>query len=395
MIGGGPLTRLLARRASLAILGLMTLVMAIFIAKSFTTILEETVRNGGSAFDVAILLIFKLPQIVDFALPLAVMLGLYLALTAARDANELIICAAAGVPWTRIPLFAGVVGCVGLCVSLLFAGILTPLSSYALRLALTNLKAQLVVQEITAPGQRNSLRTFQGRTVIATPSQDPTTERGNLFIYHPEPGDGWRISQANDWTVIGPDDAGTYSVQMQGFRELSGAANQDTLPVAEDIDTMADVLRSLTVAVSTITLDFRIEDLVRTVETARRDNETLIYDLVGKTGAADQEPDARALRRFGELLARALLCPVAALLAVAATAWSATRAGRFLALPVATILVLLCDIFGRAALGDAALYGGTVFWGILGAATLIGIGMPLAYILKRGEIIVAPRRGRE
>lgn len=394
MIGADPLTRLLARRTTRTVVALLVLVEAIFLAESFTTILEEAVRNGGSVFDVALLLALKLPEVIDFALPLAIMLGLYVALTAARDANELIVCAAAGVPWTRVPLFAGGVGAIALCISLLFAGILTPMSSYALRLSLTGLKARLVVQEITAPGQRNSLRNLEGRTIIATPSQDPDTQRGNLFIYHPEPVDGWRISQADDWTAVGPNDQGGYAVQMHGFRESSGTAKQGTDLQADEPESIAEALQSLTVAVNTVTLDFRMEDLVKTAKTVRRDNETLIFDLIGETAGARDVKASSALRRFGELLARALLCPVAALLAVTAAAWASTRAGCFVALPMAAVAVLVCDIFGRAVLGDAALQGLAVFWATLGVSALIGLGAPLACILWHAESIMAPGRSR-
>jgi lipopolysaccharide export LptBFGC system permease protein LptF len=194
--------------------------------------------------------------------------------------------------------------------------------------------------------------------------------------------------------VIGPDDDGTYSVHMQQFRESSGSAAKGTAPQTDGQQSIVDALHGMTVAVSTISLDFRIEDLVKSARTARRDNEKLIFDLIGKAPGTGQAADRSVLRRFGEVLARALLCPVAALLAVAAAASSVSPMGRFLALPVAAVVLLLCDVFGGTALGDAAQQGGPALWGTLAAACLIGLGLPLAYILKRGEIIVAPGRSR-
>ena len=101
MIRGGPMTRLLAGRTMRILLGLLVLIEAIFIAESFTTTIETVVSNGGSAWDLFLLLLLQTPEIVDFALPLVLLIGLFFAINAARDDNELVVCSAAGVPWTQ------------------------------------------------------------------------------------------------------------------------------------------------------------------------------------------------------------------------------------------------------------------------------------------------------
>ena len=95
---GGPMTRLLGWRSLRMLLGLLALIEAIFIAESFTSLMESVVRNGGSALDLALLLTLKTPEVIDFALPLVILLGLFFAINASRDDNELVVCAAAGVP---------------------------------------------------------------------------------------------------------------------------------------------------------------------------------------------------------------------------------------------------------------------------------------------------------
>lgn len=388
------MTRLLTRRTVRTVLGLLLLVEAIFLAESFTTIMEQTIRNGGSALDLGYMLLLKSPEVIDFALPLALMLGLYFAITTARDDNELVICAAAGVSWKRIPAFAGAVGMVGLVASLIFSGLLTPLSAFSLRLSLYDLQARLILQEVNQPGQRNSLRTIEGQTIIATPSADPDAKRGNLFVYKAEPGGGWRVNQANDWTVIGPDADGGYSVRMTTFRETSGTAADQDVTLAKEPASIREALQSLSMNVSTVSMAFRLEDLLQAVDTARRDNELLIYDVMGGLTGLAKRHSPKLLRLSGEILGRGLLCLIAAFIAVAAAAWSATRAGRFTALPGAIVLLLAYDIALRALLGDAAQLGAAMFWAIFAAATLIGLGLPIAYILKRAEHIITPRRGR-
>lgn len=393
MLSKGPMTRLLAQRTFRTVIGLLALVEAIFLAESFTTLLEETVRNGGNALDLAFLLLLKSPEIIDFALPLALMLGLYFAITGARDDNELVICAAAGVPWTRIPTFAATIGILGLIVSLLFSGILTPLSSYALRLSLYDLTANLLLRQIDDPGQRNILRTIEGRTVIATPSPAAGVERGNLFTYRPEANGGWRVNQANDWSVVGPDAAGGYAIEMRTFRESSGNVGDNDATQPRQPASVLDLLSGMAVTVNTVKMAFRIDDLIKAADTVRREHETLIFQLVVSLASSDLESEAAA-RKFGELLARALLCPIAALLAVAAAAWSARRIGQLIVLPGAAALILAADILGRTALGDAAVLGGSTFWTTVLGFCALGLGAPLAYVLWRAELIITPRRSR-
>jgi hypothetical protein len=94
------------------------------------------------------------------------------------------------------------------------------------------------------------------------------------------------------------------------------------------------------------------------------------------------------------MLARALLNPAAALLAIATLALSAGVLGRYLALPFATIAVLLFDMAGRMLMGQAAVSGFyvLVFSGIIALAFFT---IPsLIYIMRFGEKLIAPVSGR-
>lgn len=388
MIPGGPMTRLLAGRTFWMLVGLLALIEAVFVAEIFTGLLSEVIRNGGSAVDVAVLLLLEAPEIVDFALPIVLLIGLYFAINAARRDNELVVCAAAGVPWTRLPVFAFWAGVIAFAVSLLFAGVLTPLGKYTQRLALYQLEARAVIAQLTDPGPRSALHEIRGRTIIATLSDDPKAERGNLFIYHPESAGGWRVSQADDWSVEGPDDDDGYSVRLKAFRDYAGSIVPDGGADPEQ-DRLRQTLDFATIDVRNLSMDFRVEQVMRAIDTARREGERMVF-----AGAADTAQAVRLDRRTGEILARALLCIVAALVAVAAAAWSATPAGRFAALPVALFAVLTGDIVGRALLGGAAAQGLAAFLAMAAICTGIGIGLPLIYVLRRGELVIAPGRDR-
>lgn len=393
MIRGGPMSRLLAGRTLWLLIGLIALIEAIFLAESFTTLMEIVVSNGGSVFDTGLLLILKSPQIVDFALPLVLLIGLYFAIIAAREDNEFIVCAAAGVPWTQIPGFAIKVGLAGFVVSVIFAGYLTPMANYLQRLEIRALESRRALAEITEPAPKSSLRRIQDRTVIATPPTSPDAERGTLFIFEPDNGAGWRVSQAEDWTVVGPASDGGYSILLKSFRDYAGVSGSEGAAEPRDDDPLRTQLQRTRMTVKSLALDFRIESVVSAIDETRRAHEQVLVswaDVAGPGTPGNPVID----RRLGEVLARGLLCLFAALAAVAAAAWAGTRGGRYLALPVSAVSVLGGDIVIRTVLGDAAAAGAQMFWPTFAIAAAASVALPMIYIGKRRETMIAPGRSR-
>jgi len=383
------MTRLLAGRAFRMLLGLLLLIQAIFMAESFTILMEAVVGNGGSALDLLLLLLLETPEIVDFALPLVLLVGLFFAIVTARNENELVVCAAAGVPWTRVPRLAFIAGIIAFFVSLLFSGILTPLTSYTQRLAIQQLEARAAIRQITEPDKKATIRDLQGRTIIASASESPDVERGNLFIYHPDEGEGWRVSQADDWAIVGPDDTDGYSVRLKAFRDYTGNVAPEDRQDAEDSGaSLGSSLQFATISVKTLALDFRLEQVVQAADRERRASERTLFNIGGGVAARP----AVINRHLGELLARALLSLFAAMMAVAAAAWAGTRTGRYAALPLAAVLVMLGDVVSRTVLGDAAALAPAGFWAMVGLVGATGVALPMVYVLIRGEMLIAPGR---
>jgi len=387
----GPMTRLLARRTLLILLGLLLLVETVFLGDIFSSNLEGVINNGGKAKDVILLLALRTPEIVDFALPLTVLLGLFFAITTARDNNELVICAAAGVSWVRVPVFAATVGLLAFVVSIGFSGFITPGAKYASRIANQILVARQTVEQIVTPEPKNTIRTLKNRIAIATPPTNSTAVRGNLYVFEEDKGDGWRFSQADDWTVLGPAEDGSYSINLKSFRDYRGRSSKNQNSANAD----NDQLMGARVNVSTLSLDFRLEELVsaldRTRKFAERPLVSTAYVAALLTGT-DRTPVLN--RRSGQILARAGLCIFAALAAVAAAAWSGTWQGRFTALPAAVVLVLGADVALRAILGDAAERGAQEFLRTYAGVMATAIILPLVYISTWREAILAPSHRR-
>ena len=375
-----PMSKVLSRRALWHLIGLFALIEVVFIADIFTSTLEKVLREGGSALDLGFLLILQTPQIVDFALPIVVLIALYFTVSAAREANELVAYAAAGVPWHQVPAFALRIGIAATLASILCAGFLTPISNYSTRMALHRMHANTVIAEITEAKPRSQLRMVRDRTIISTPPETPAAERGNLFVFDPGRGAGWRISQADDWTVEGPDAEGVYSVRLTSFRDYIQfpSANQQHLPSLSDAR----------LNVNTLSMDFRLEQVVDSVDRARRESEQPII-MISKSGSA-----AVVNADLGRVLGRAIICLFAALLAIAAAGWSGTRAGHLTALPLAVVSVLGADVLARAYLGDAWESGLGGFGLRAAFAAAMAFAVPGAIILWRREALIAPAAGQ-
>ena len=384
----GPLSRLLAGRTLWLLVGLLVLIEAIFIAESFTTLMAIVVSNGGSVWDILLLLLLKSPEIVDFALPLAILIGLYFAITTSRDENELVVYSAAGVSWLRIPQFALGVGIIGMLVSVLFAGFVTPTANYAQRIAIHLLETHRVIQEITNPAPQNARREIRNRTIIATPPSDDTSVRGNLFIFEELDGDSWRVSQAKDWSVEGPEDDESYSVRLNSFRDYVGQGVDQNGLGNEQLGLQLNTAR---MQVRNLTLDFRLEELVRAIDRNRNPNEQILFTFRDLSKGLEGKTN----RRFGEIIGRAIVCLLAGGVAVAAVAFSAGRIGRFLALPIAVVAVMGGDIAARTWLGDAANNLASAFWPAVLLCIALAVSVPMIYPLLHRERLITPLRGRD
>ncbi|WP_243613660.1 LptF/LptG family permease [Shimia aestuarii] len=371
MIRVGPVTRILAR-PTLARLGLLlVLVVAVFLAESFTTLMEEALRYGGGSADVLLLLAYQAPEIVDLALALGVLIALFFALWDARDRGELVVLATSGVGWPNVLGFALILGVLGGILSIGVAGYVIPTARYAERIAMADLRSDHVLREITAPGPRNSRQTINKMTYIATPPTDEAQLRGQLFAFQMHPDQSWRAGQSRDWDVIGPDEDGNYVIKLNTTVAYTspGFGSETEEPPAVS-----------TVRVRNTGVDFRMEEVLPVAKKAHRDNESPVSLMPGV------DP------RLGNVLTRGLLVPMAALLAVAAVLASGQSFLRFLTLPAAALLLLLFDVLGRTVVRD--LLDVLPFWQLVCGACLAYLGPSLAFVLMRGEAVMLPVRGK-
>lgn len=219
----GLFLRVLARVA--VVVGTIEIV---FLAEKATGVLEEVLGNGGRVPSALLILLMTSPEIFDFALALACVIGGYFAFSAAREERELVALSAAGVSW-QLPLrVALALGIVAGGSSLVVSGFLDPLSRHATRSAVFELKSDLLFRRLTEPSDGTLVETIRGRTFAALSDASVSPPHESLFVHQPGAQGSWRVTQAGNWSLIGPDSDGNYDLG------LGRVIAYDFVPVARE-----------------------------------------------------------------------------------------------------------------------------------------------------------------
>ncbi|MDP2580229.1 LptF/LptG family permease [Shimia thalassica] len=373
MILPGPVFKILGKPLVRRLALLLAMVVGIFLIESFTTLMERALQFGGNPWDVAALLAYKAPEIVDIALALGLLIAFYFALAEARNKGELMILATAGVHWVRVVGFALAVGLVGGAVSYTVAGYVVPRAHFAERIKMAELRTGHVLQQISETGPRNEILNMEQASFIATPPSNTESglERGPLFIVQTNPDQSWRVIQSYDWTIVktpSPDVPDGRRIELLSLRAFDGpppeVAATSNLNVFNT--TSAD-------------LSFRLQDIAP---------EPALVAALGENVLRFTREDGRRIASIG---ARALLVPAAALLAIVAVLAGGSGRSRFFVLPVAIALVMTYDVLGRTLVLD----GVDAFapYVLVVIALSAYLGPALLFIAWRGEAIMIPSRG--
>lgn len=363
-----PIVRVLGKPLILRLLLLLLVIEAIFLAESFTTLMEHALRYDGTARDVLHLLSFKTPEILDLALAISLLIATYFATQDARNRGELVILATAGIHWGRVIAFVLLLGTCGGLLSFLNAGLVLPMAKYGERLALAELQKDHVLSRINTNSDHTTLQTIRDTTFIASPPQDAAQSRGQLFVFQPDQNGNWRVAQSQDWQVTDPAPADTHTITLQSLSVLEAPYQSDqTKPLNRFKTTQASFA-------------FQMADALPTPDTTRTAAEQLL-DL-----------NANEPTQLTHLVTRALMVPMAGFLALSALLIGGAGPWRHAALPLAALFMMSCDVASRTLLAE---WSATVpIPALLLLALTFYLGPPLAYLLWRGEALMTPQRGR-
>lgn len=364
-----PVLRVLGKPLFLRLLLLLLVIEAIFLAESFTTLMEHALRLGGGPLDVAHLLGFKVPEILDLALAMSLLIATYFATQDARNRGELMILATAGVHWGRVVGFVLIFGLIGGALSFANAGLILPSAKFGERLALAELRKDYVLTRIQEGGSETTQQTLGDTTFIATPSAtgtDDINDRGHLFVFQPEVNSGWRAANSESWQVTEPDVSDTHKITLKQLNVVEG-------PYL----TSGNAPRPLN-SFSTKSADFAfsMSDALPVTDSKRSAAEKLLSLTGSESG------------QITRLLSRALMVPMAGLLALAALVAGGGGPLRFVALPLAALVMMMSDVASGALLSGLASSLPTMF--ICAAAACLYLLPPLAYLIWRGEVLMKP-----
>ena len=363
-----PIVRVLGKPLIWRLLLLLLVIEAIFLAESFTTLMEHALRYDGTARDVLHLLSFKTPEILDLALAISLLIATYFATQDARNPGELVILATAGIHWGGVIAFVLLFGTTGSLLSFLNARLVLPMAKYGARLSLAALQKDHVLSRINTGSDQTTLQNISDTTFIAPPPQDAAQSRGQLFVFQPNQNGNWRVAQSQDWQVTDPAPADTHTITLQSLSVLEAPYPNDHVKPLNRFNS------------AQASFAFQMADALPAPDTSRTAAEQLL-DL-----------NANEPAQLTRLATRALMVPMAGLLALAALLVGGAGPWRHAALPLAALLMMSADVASRALLAEWSATVPTP--ALLLLALAFYIGPPLAYLPWRGEALMTPQRGR-
>ncbi|WP_029059337.1 LptF/LptG family permease [Stappia stellulata] len=393
MIGWSLSNRSLTMRVVVKVVIVLATIEVVFLAEKLTGILEQVLGSGGDVVAALSILVLTAPEIFDFALALACVIGGYFAFVAAREEREMVALSAAGVS-PALPLRVALV--LGVCAfgaSLGVSGFIDPLAKNLTRSVVFTLKSDLLFRRITEPSEGTLIETIRGKTFAALSDTSMSPPHESLFVHQPGEDGSWRVTQAGKWRLDGPDAEGNYSLglgrviaydfvrvspedRVGGILRGGRGANLFSLgdPQLKDVPVLPRVkVENVSVPVSLTNI------LHHAARTTVAREWTFLEALDPASARTQAGQDAREIA--GERFARAIAAFLAPLLALLACAFASGGLAGYFAMPLACAGLLALDVGLRALLGGIA---GAQPLAMAAMGVAIGLALALALTLAIG-----------
>ena len=356
-------------------LNAIALVEGIFLSDLLISeILPRVLEHQAGFGPLLYLVMLAFPEGLFLALPIALVVSVYLVLLRRREAGEFIVLAGTGYDARMIVAAALFTGLCGLGISAVISSYVEPLARYGLQRAYLDLTFQSVRSGQLSPGKFFSFGQF---SVFAAHS-DSVDEAAGLFV-HQQIGDGGhRVILAD--RALGLDVAGAHKgvlldhativdFNLHADTSLARCATCTTGPQVTPVST--NVLSQFSVPLPNIQVpDMRPRGL--------DPEEWMTPELLSQDMS-----DPTIVTIFGIRLFRGLLCLIAPMFAVLAVAFTNPRTFLF-ALPVAAALVLSGSFFGPTAVGWIAVYGPLATSAAIGGAAALVAALAI-WLIRRFE----------
>jgi lipopolysaccharide export LptBFGC system permease protein LptF len=391
----GPFTQLYARRffagVALLVFTVMVLFEAVFIAERFPMVFRAISQHHADPRDMGFLLLCNSTQVVDLALAIAILVGTYWTVLRMRENRELLVLVAAGTgPLQIIALALGVAGA-AMFVSLYVSSVLDPAARFAEREVLFQAEFQ---------GLRTGINTgqfydFPGRVAYAPARQSANgvaavNQTRGLFVYEDLKDGKFRVVTADHASLAGPDAAGRLLLKLGGF---SSQTFDPRAKACENCGGTASGVSQMATLAGDITQTMRSEQLLSfEPRGAHADELTIIDQFAANTYSTDPR-HREDMRLLGGRLARAFLCLLAPLIALACICLT-NRTTNYFALPLACMALMSLNVTSEWLIRVIVPLDP---WGALRAPALLTLvigGLLLLEIFREQGKLAQPQLGR-
>lgn len=373
--------RLYARRfvamIALQLFFILLLVEGIFLAEKFASLLKVTLENQADANNIVLLLLYFAPEVFDLALPIALLMAVYLVALRCREGRELVILATMGVGARQFIALALAIGLAAQFMSLLVSGIVEPYAQFLSREILFQAQNRVLRGGISSA----RIYEFPGYVIYAPAQTEAAAERP-LFIHRALDEKLSRVITSRRARLDGPNATGELTLHL---RDLTVLDHPEPGSLARNPtgDAPANNARTNVMKVGSFAQEMILDDLLRFPPRGESPIERTSGELL-ESASANSTAD---IGEFGRRLARGLLCLITPLVAGLALVFTNRNSQPFI-LPVFCAGLMVLDITASTAVKNFAGFG---FWAtilaLVAAAALLIVTIIRLTLSRQNELI--------
>lgn len=352
----GPFAQLYARRffggVAMLVFTVMVLFEAVFLAERFPMVFRAVYEHHAEPIASFTLLLWNSTQVVDLALAIAVLVGVYWTTLRLRENRELLVLVAAGTGPFQLVNLVLMVAVLALIASLTVSGIADPAARFAQRQLLFNAEFHALRTGINT-GQ---FYEFPGRVAFAPAHKQGTAnapdnyQTRGLFVYEDVAPGKFRVITADHARLEGPDSAGRVLLKLGGFTsqtfsapENASVASKQTYDTCNGCAEANRRTSHMALLSGDVTQAMMADQLLTFEPRGTNADELSIFDQFARDQYASDARHRDDMRLLGERIARSLLCLLAPFIALA-TVCLTNRRTNYFALPLACMALMSLNV---------------------------------------------------
>lgn len=382
----GIYARHFVTKIALQLFFILLLVEGVLLAEKFAYLLKITLETQASKANVVLLLLYFAPGVFDLALPIALLMAVYLVSLRCREGRELVVLATMGIGARHFIALALAIGLTAQLASLLISGIVEPYSQFG------NREVLFQAQNKALRGGIASARfyDFPGHVAYASAQTESTPERP-LFIHRALGDHLTRVIASRRARLEGPTATGELTLHLRDLTILdhpkpNAPGSDNATPGGAPEAARANIMR-----IGSYAQEMILDDLLRFPPRGEIPAEKTSFELLRSISIKANAPGDVA--ELGRRLARSLLCLITPFIAGLALAFT-HRASQAFILPIFCAGLMALDIAASTAVKNFASVG---FWTLaltLITTTAFVIAILTKMTLSRQSELVGPALAR-